>query len=137
MRTNFFTLFLGCMLFPLFLKAQEEAALLRFPAVYGDQIVFSYAGDLYTVARSGGVARKLTSDPDGYEMFARFSPDGKNIAFTAQYDGNTEVYLMPAEGGNPRRLTYTATLNRDDISDRMGPNNIVMTWRDNLSIVYR
>ncbi len=117
--------------------AQDEARLLRFPAVHGDKVVFTYAGDLYEVALSGGVARKLTSDENGYEMFARFSPDGKNIAFTAQYDGNTEVYLMPAEGGSPRRLTYTATLHRDDVSDRMGPNNIVMTWYDNKHIVYR
>jgi tricorn protease len=70
-------------------------------------------------------------------MFARFSPDGKHIAFTAQYDGNTEVYLMPAEGGIPKRLTHTATLDRDDVSDRMGPNNIVMGWKDNSHIVYR
>ena len=68
------------------LSAAPEARLLRFPAVHGDQIVFTYAGDLYTVGTAGGVARKLTNDP-GYEMFARFSPDGKSIAFTGQYDG--------------------------------------------------
>jgi tricorn protease len=113
-----------------------ESRLLSFPAAYNNQIVFSYAGDLYTVTTMGGVARKLTND-DGYELFARFSPDGKQIAFTGQYDGNTEVYLMPAEGGVPKRLTYTATLGRDDVSDRMGPNNIVMTWRDDKTIVYR
>jgi len=117
--------------------AQDEARLLRFPAIHGNQIVFTYAGDIYTVEKSGGVARKLTNDEQGYEMFARFSPDGKHIAFTGQYDGNTEVYLIPSEGGVPKRLTYTATLNRDDISDRMGPNNIVMTWRDNEHIVFR
>jgi tricorn protease len=115
---------------------QEEARLLRFPAIHGDQVVFTYAGDIYTVEKSGGLARKLTNDP-GYEMFSKFSPDGKNIAFTGQYDGNTEVYLMPANGGSPERLTYTATLGRDDISDRMGPNNIVMTWKDNNDIVFR
>ena len=116
--------------------SQEEARLMRFPAIYENQVVFSYAGDIYTVAKSGGIARKLTSD-DGYEMFARFSPDGKKIAFTGQYDGNTEVYLMDADGGVPERLTYTATLGRDDISDRMGPNNIVMTWKNNQQIVFR
>lgn len=114
-----------------------EARLLRFPAIHGEQIAFGYAGDLYTVSAKGGVARRLTSDERSYEMFPRFSPDGKLLAFTAQYDGNTEVYVMPADGGEPRRLTYTATLERDDVSDRMGPNNIVMTWRDNDSIVYR
>ena len=117
--------------------AQPEARLLRFPAIHGNQVVFSYAGDLYTVPLSGGTARKLTNDP-GYEMFARFSPDGSQIAFTAQYDGNTEIYVMPADGGVPKRLTITATLSRDDISDRMGPNNIVMNWTpDGKNIVYR
>ncbi len=118
------------------LPAQSEARLLRFPAVHGNQIIFSYAGDLYTVSSKGGTARKLTNDP-GYEMFARFSPDGKQIAFTGQYDGNTEVYLMPAEGGIPKRLTITTTLDRDDVADRMGPNNIVMGWKDATHIVYR
>ena len=118
-------------------RAAEEARLLRFPAIHGDRIVFTYAGDLYTVPASGGTARKLTSH-DGFEMFARFSPDGKQIAFTGQYDGNTEVYVMPAEGGVPRRLTFTATLGRDDVSDRMGPNNIVMGWKhDGQHIVFR
>lgn len=117
--------------------AADEARLLRFPAIHGDQVVFSYAGDLYTVPARGGLARRLTSDAESYEMFARFSPDGRHLAFTAQYDGNTEVYVMPAQGGPPRRLTYTATLERDDVSDRMGPNNIVMAWRDNDTIVYR
>jgi tricorn protease len=109
--------------------AQDEARLLRFPATHGDQIVFTYAGDLYTVSTAGGTARKLTNH-DGFEMFARFSPDGKNLAFTGQYDGNTEVFLMPSEGGEPQRLTFTATLTRDDVSDRMGPNNIVLTWKN-------
>jgi tricorn protease len=116
--------------------AQQEARLLRFPAIHGNQIVFSYTGDLYTVASTGGTARKLTSDV-GYEMFARFSLDGKTLAFTGQYDGNTEVYVMPAEGGVPKRITFTATLSRDDVSDRMGPNNIVMTWKDDSHIVFR
>lgn len=125
-----------CLFLSSSLHAQELTRLLRFPTIHNDQIVFSYAGDLYTVSASGGTARKLTNH-EGYEMFARFSPDGKWLAFTGQYDGNTEVYLMPAEGGVPKRLTYTATLGRDDVSDRMGPNNIVMTWRDDKTIVYR
>ncbi len=117
--------------------AQEEARLLRFPAVHDQNVVFTYAGDLYLVPLEGGVARKLTSDFNGYEMFAHFSPDGKHIAFTGQYDGNTEVYLIPSEGGIPKRLTHTATLGRDDVSDRMGPNNIVMDWRNDNEIVFR
>ncbi len=120
-----------------FLQAQEEARLLRFPTIHGKNLVFTYAGDLYTVDANGGVARKLTNHV-GYEMFARFSPDGKTLAFTGQYDGNTEVYTMPSHGGVPVRITYTATLNRDDVSDRMGPNNIVFGWKyDNKTIVFR
>ncbi len=116
--------------------ATEEARLLRFPAIHGNRIVFTYAGDLFTVPASGGIARRLTSDA-GFEMFPRFSPDGTRLAFTGQYDGNTEVYLMPADGGIPKRLTYTATLGRDDVSDRMGPNNMVMGWKDAEHILFR
>lgn len=115
----------------------EEARLLRFPATNGNDIVFSYAGDLYKVSARGGEAKRLTSHV-GYEMFPRFSPDGKTIAFTGQYDGNTEVYTIPADGGEPLRVTYTATNQRDDVGDRMGPNNIVTAWTaDGEKIVYR
>ena len=71
----------------------EQARLLRFPAVSDNTIVFCYAGNLYSVGIDGGRAVKLTSDV-GYECFPRISPDGKTIAFTAQYDGNTEVYWL-------------------------------------------
>ena len=70
----------ACLLFASTAPAQPqtptEARLLRFPAIHGDTVVFTYAGDLYTVAADGGIARRLTSH-DGFEMFARFSPDGK------------------------------------------------------------
>ena len=108
--------------------------LLRFPTTNGQQIVFCYAGQLYTVARDGGVARRLTSGP-GSTSFPRFSADGTQLAFTSQYDGNTEVYVMPAEGGVPKRLTTSPTLGRDDISDRMGPNNLVMTWENTKPLI--
>jgi tricorn protease len=139
MNRIFFNTLLSTLLLclPVLVSAQEEARLLRFPTINGNQIVFSYAGDLYTVPVSGGMARKLTSDA-GYEMFSHFSPDGSTIAFTAQYDGNTEIYTIPSKGGVPARLTITATLGRDDISDRMGPNNIVMGWTpDGKNIIYR
>ncbi len=110
----------------------QESRLLRFPAIHGEQVVFSYAGDLYKVNRLGGLARKLTSDV-GYEMFPRFSEDGMTIAFTGQFDGNTEVYTISSLGGEPQRVTYTATLSRDRVDDRMGPNNIVLGWKgDNI-----
>ncbi|MDR0538852.1 MAG: PDZ domain-containing protein [Tannerellaceae bacterium] len=119
------------------INSAEEARLLRFPATNGSEVVFSYAGDLYKVSIKGGDAVRLTSHV-GYEMFPRFSPDGKTIAFTGQYDGNTEVYTIPLSGGEPLRLTYTSTNSRDDLGDRMGPNNIVMTWTpDGKRIVYR
>lgn len=115
----------------------QEARLLRFPSTDGNEVVFSYAGDLYKVSINGGQAQRLTSHI-GYEMFPKFSPDGKTIAFTGQYDGNTEVYTVPTTGGEPLRITYTATNARDDIGDRMGPNNIVMGWTpDGKNILYR
>ena len=115
-------------------KLPNTTRLLRFPTTNGSQIVFCYAGELYTVAKDGGTARRLTSGP-GYTSFARFSPDGTQIAFTSEYDGNREVYVMPAEGGTPKRLTTSATLGRDDVSDRMGPNNIVMAWENTKPLI--
>jgi tricorn protease len=108
--------------------------LLRFPTTNDRDVVFCYAGELYTVDKDGGVARRLTSGP-GYTTFPRFSPDGKQIAFTSEYDGNREVYVMPGEGGTPKRLTISATLGRDDVSDRMGPNNIVMGWENTKPLI--
>ena len=115
----------------------DEARLLRFPATNSSEVVFSFGGDLYSAPLAGGEAKRLTSHI-GYEMFARYSPDGRSIAFTGEYDGNREVYLIPSQGGSPVRLTYTSTNERDDLGDRMGPNNIVMAWNpDGKSIVYR
>ncbi len=132
LTTAFLFLFIS-----IFVFGQNETRLLRFPTIHGNQIVFSYAGNLYSVSANGGTARQLTSDK-GYEMFPKFSPDGKLIAFTGQYDGNTEVFVIPSEGGVPKRVTYTATLGRDDIGDRMGPNNIVMDWTpDGKNILFR
>ena len=120
-----------------FAAGPQEARLLRFPAVGGDNIVFSYAGDLYRVGIDGGTAQKLTSHV-GYEVFPRISPDGKTVAFTGQYDGNTEVYTIPVTGGEPKRVTWSALVSRDLVGERMGPNNIVMCWTpDGKQIVYR
>ena len=137
MRKRMILTALAAAAIPTLLMAADEARLMRFPATNGSEIVFSYAGDLYKVPATGGEEKRLTSYV-GYEMFPRFSPDGKTIAFTGQYDGNTEVYTMPSSGGEPLRITYTATNSRDDLGDRMGPNNIVMTWTpDGNGIVYR
>jgi tricorn protease len=114
--------------------APKTTRLLRFPTTNDKEIVFCYAGELYTVGKDGGIARRLTSGP-GYTSFPRFSPDGKQIAYTSEYDGNREVYVMPSDGGAPKRLTISATLGRDDVSDRMGPNNIVMGWENTKPLV--
>lgn len=114
-----------------------DARLLRFPATNGKEITFTYAGDLYRVSIDGGTAVRLTAD-QGFEIFPKYSPDGKTIAFTGQYDGNTELYSIPAEGGFPKRLSYSATVERDDIGDRMGPNNILMGWSpDGKTLIFR
>lgn len=140
MKKMFLTLLLGGMTLSAVAgpaEVTDEARLLRFPATNGTEVVFSYAGDLFTAPLSGGEARRLTSHI-GYEMFAHYSPDGKTIAFTGEYDGNREVYIIPAKGGEPVRLTYTATNGRDDLGDRMGPNNIVMGWTpDGKNIIFR
>jgi tricorn protease len=77
----------------------------RFPAIHGQTIVFTAEGDLWEVGIEGGTARRLTTHP-GEEMHAAFSPDGKSIAFSANYEGPTEVYTMPATGGLPSRRTF-------------------------------
>src|SRR6266849_2913332 len=79
--------------------------LLRRPTLSGTQIVFSYAGDLWSVPREGGDAKRLTAGA-GVETDPIFSPDGSQIVFTGEYDGNVDVFVMPASGGVPRRLTY-------------------------------
>ena len=98
---------------------------MRFPDIYKDKVVFSYGGDLWLSSASGGVARRITTHP-GLEIVPKFSPDGKWIAFTAQYDGNFNVYVIPAEGGEPRQLTFET--DPVHLPERMGPNNQVITW---------
>src|SRR5258707_5487467 len=96
---------LTCLLFlcGLRLFAQIDAGLFRYPDVSQNQIVFSYANDLWIVSKDGGNAVKLSSPP-GVESFPKFSTDGMNIAFSGNYDGNTDVYLIPTNGGGPLRL---------------------------------
>ncbi len=86
------------------LSAQIDAGLFRFPDVSKTQIVFSYANDLWVMPKEGGMAVKLSS-PAGVEIFPKFSPDGKQVAYGAVYDGNYDVYVLPVNGGIPKRLT--------------------------------
>ncbi len=78
--------------------------LMRNPTLSATTIVFQYAGDLWSVPRTGGEAKRLTSSP-GNETNPHFSPDGSTIAFSAQYDGNVDAYTVPVIGGVPKRLT--------------------------------
>jgi tricorn protease len=83
---------------------QVDARMLQYPDVSATQIVFSYAGDLWLVPKEGGTATRLSS-PRGQESFPRFSPDGSLIGYNAAYDGNTDIYVVPAAGGMPVRVT--------------------------------
>ncbi|PZX47790.1 S41 family peptidase [Algoriphagus chordae] len=90
---------------PFFSQAQTDARLMQLPDVSDTQITFTFGDDIWIVPKQGGVAQRLTS-PAGPEMYPRFSPDGKQIAFSANYNGNYDVYVMPTAGGVPTRLTY-------------------------------
>jgi len=106
-------------------QQMQQGRLLRFPDINRDKIAFMYGGDLWVASSSGGVARQVTSHP-GRELFPKFSPDGKWLAFTGQYDGNFNVYVMPSDGGQPKQLTFYQ--GGPPLSDRMGINNEVLTW---------
>src|ERR1700741_5152419 len=80
---------------------------MRYPTLYGNTIVFAAHDNLWSVPRSGGTATRLTAD-EGRDVKPRFSPDGRWIAFTAEYQGNRDVYVMPSTGGTARRLTFTS-----------------------------
>ncbi|MGA9364146.1 MAG: PDZ domain-containing protein [Bacteroidota bacterium] len=97
--------FLAICLVSIPLEAQVDARMLQYPDVSQTQIVFSYAGDLWVVPKEGGTALKLSS-PRGQELYPHFSPDGTQIAYSASYDGNLEVYVIPTMGGMPTRVTY-------------------------------
>ncbi len=113
MKRSFILIFIGMFLYLSAALAIGEsnkskvpdALMLRFPDVSADKIVFVYAGDLWIVPKEGGLARQLSS-PKGHEAFPKFSPNGETIVFSGNYDGNTDVYSMPAVGGSPKRLTH-------------------------------
>lgn len=112
-----------------------ETRLLRFPDLHGERVVFTYGGDLWLAPVAGGSATRLTSHP-GLELFARFSPDGKWIAFTGQIDGDEQVYIIPSTGGEPRQLTFYPA--RGPLAPRWGYDNQVYGWTpDGTSVLFR
>jgi tricorn protease len=115
--------------------ASAQTKLLRFPDISGDRVVFTYGGDLWTAPAAGGAAIRLTSHP-GMEVFGKFSPDGKWIAFTGQYDGDEQVYVVPAAGGVPRQLTFYPA--KGPLTPRWGWDNQVYGWSsDGKRIVFK
>ena len=109
--------------------------LLRFPDVCGNRVVFTYAGDLWTASTQGGTATRLTAAP-GLEMAARFSPDCSQIAFTGEYGGDDQVYVVSAAGGEPTQLTWYPAMG--PLAERWGFDNQVYGWSpDGKSILFR
>ncbi|MEM9531051.1 MAG: S41 family peptidase [Pseudomonadota bacterium] len=116
--------------------AQDGTRMLRYPDVHGDAVVFSYAGDLWRAPLDGSQpARRLTSHP-GLELYPRFAPDGSSIAFTGQYRGDEQVYVIPAEGGEPRQLTFFPT--DGPLPARWGTDHQVYGWTpDGSAVLFR
>ena len=134
-RTLFPALLLTVAVTATALAQGEPTKLLRFPDIHGDRVVFTYAGDLWTAPATGGTATRLTAHP-GLEQFAKFSPDGRWIAFTGQYDGDEQVYVMPAAGGEPRQLTFYPA--RGPLPPRWGYDNQVYDWTpDGEAVLFR
>src|ERR1700678_3546368 len=136
MRSTRYAAFAGAVMVLLSFAPQAGATkLLRFPDIWNDRIVFSYAGDLWTVGNQGGTAVRLTSHP-GLELFGKFSPDGRSIAFTGQYGGDEQVYVIPAGGGTPKQLTYYPAAG--PLAERWGYDNQVYGWTpDGTAVLFR
>ena len=112
-----------------------QTKLLRFPDIAGNRVAFAYAGDIWTAPDQGGRAVRLTAHP-GLELFPKFSPDGRWIAFTGQYDGDEQVYVIPADGGEPRQLTYYPA--RGPLAPRWGYDHQVYGWTpDGSAVLFR
>lgn len=115
------------------LDKSKSTKLLRYPDIYNNRVVFTYAGDLWTVSTSGDTATRITAHK-GLELFPKFSPDGHWVAFTGQYDGDEQVYIIPSKGGTPQRLTAYPAWD----SPMGGYDNQVVGWTPNSeSVVFR
>lgn len=115
--------------------AVDNARMMRYPDINGNLIAFVYAGDIWTVNSDGGEAKRLTSH-EGLELFPKISPDGKWIAFSAEYSGSRQVWVMPSEGGVARQLTFYNSVGV--MPPRGGFDNVVLDWTpDSESILFR
>ncbi|MEJ2580705.1 MAG: DPP IV N-terminal domain-containing protein, partial [Acidobacteriota bacterium] len=135
MRLRFMGGLLCLLLLSASVQAEEGTRLLRFPDIHGNQVVFSYGGDLWLASTDGGTARRLTAHP-GQELFGRFSPDGQWVAFTGQYDGDEQVYVVPTAGGEPKRLTWYPAVG--PLPPRWGYDQQVYGWTpDGEQVLFR
>lgn len=134
-KNRFYVFFLISVLFLAASSGFGETKLLRFPDIHGKEVVFCYGGDLWKASTSGGQAVRLTAHA-GQELFPRFSPNGKWIAFTGQYDGDEQVYVMPSSGGIPEQLTFYPA--HGPLPPRWGYDNQVYGWTpDGQKVVFR
>jgi len=136
---RFTTTFIGSIIFGLTLSlsaiAQNEARLMRYPDINKNLIAFVYAGDVWSVDASGGEARRLTSH-SGLELFPKISPDGQWIAFSGEYSGSRQIFVMPSNGGTPRQLTFYNSVGL--MPPRGGFDNSVLDWTsDSKNILIR
>jgi tricorn protease len=116
-------------------SAEAQTKLLRFPDIHENTLAFTYGGDVWTAPAAGGVASRVTAHT-GLEVFAKFSPDGKWIAFTGQYDGDEQVYVVPAAGGVPKQLTFYPA--HGPLPPRWGYDNQVYGWSpDGKRVLFR
>jgi tricorn protease len=121
------------LLLPVLATAQTK--LLRFPDIHDDRIAFCYAGDIWVAGAKGGTALRLTAHP-GQEVFRKLCADGKWVAFTGQYDGDEQVYVVPVKGGTPRQLTFYPA--RGPLPPRWGLDNQVYGWTvDGKAVLFR
>lgn len=125
MINNLLSLSIGAIIAvaPMSVQAQTQTKLLRNPAVSEKNIAFMYAGDIWIANRDGSLPVRLTVNP-AFEQDPHFSPDGKWIAFTGNYDGNSDVYIIPIEGGDPRRITWHPA------------REVVRGWVDNEHVLF-
>ncbi len=134
-RISLLFLMMGLMLVSFTGYGIDDARLLRFPDINGDLVTFVYAGDIWTANTNGGDAKRLTSHL-GLEIFPKISPNGEWIAFSGEYSGNRQIYVIPSKGGTPKQLTYYNDVGA--MPPRGGFDNLVLDWTsDSKNILIR